>query len=362
MLLQWLIVSNTWALSFGYLASFLLLYFVVILKMKNGHIIARNFFIAYSFVIIAIFITILRRYALFDITWNSVLWVYIMNIACFIEILLLSFAQTEKFRLKQIEKSKQLRESEQKYRISAQKLQQKNVELQHYIASNTELQSFSYAVSHDLKQPLRTISSFATLLERRLQKNNIEDSQIADYLTFIKEGGKNMNSLITDLLEYSKAGNLTNENFVENDFNEIIQRVENNLKNQIEESEAKIIYHNLPTNLRAVNVKMIQLFQNLISNAIKFRDENRALKIEIAVAEKENLYQFEIKDNGMGIEEAHISKIFQVFFKNHENSKTEGSGIGLSLCQKIVVAHGGNIWLTSEKGVGTSFMFTIPKK
>lgn len=358
--INWL--QSEWTISNIYILSFLMFYFIVFLEAKEGDFAARSFFIAYSFVIFAIVVTVIKRSNIIDYNWNSIFWVYIMNIACFIEILLLTFAQTDKFRKEQLEKEHQILESEQRYKQSVELLKVKNVELQNYLDSNSELQSFAHSVSHDLKQPLRTITNFATLLDIKLKKIDAKDEKVDEFIGFIQQGVRNMDRLITDILSYSAAGILGNDNFNAVNINEVYLIVKHNLHRQIEESGAEIIVDELPDCVLAVRVKMIQLFQNLISNAIKFRSKERALIIEIKYESKDDFHVFSVIDNGLGIKEKDQAKVFNAFYRSHANAKVSGNGIGLASCHKIVQLHEGELSVTSEYGKGSKFTFTIAKE
>jgi signal transduction histidine kinase len=223
--------------------------------------------------------------------------------------------------------------------------------------SNEDLQQFAYVASHDLKEPMRMISSYSTLLQRRYHGKLDEDADT--YIGFIVDGVKRMNTLITDLLEYARAGELKDEQKVEVDVQEVLTNVLANLKVTIADAGAVVTSENLPK-IVYEPLRLSQLLQNLIANAIKYRSPDRRAKIHVGCQNGENETTFLIKDNGMGIETAHQEQIFGIFKRLH-GSEIEGTGIGLAMCKKIIERHGGRIWLESVPGVGSTFFFTVPK-
>ena len=223
--------------------------------------------------------------------------------------------------------------------------------------SNIELEQFAYVTSHDLREPLRMITSFLQLLERRYSDQLDEDAN--EFIGFAVDGAKRLDAMINDILIYSKVSN-KDRNLTTVDFNEVIQEVYVNLAASIEKTNAKITYDSLPSIITDKQL-MTQLFQNLISNAIKYRSEETP-KIHISIKKEDTQYLFAIKDNGIGIDQKHLERIFTIFQRLHSDSEYEGTGIGLSIAQKIVHQSGGEIWAKSELGKGTTFYFTIPTK
>lgn len=224
--------------------------------------------------------------------------------------------------------------------------------------SNSALERYAHTVSHDLKEPLRSVRSFTQLLNRHYKKQNLVDDTSQEYFDFILKGTENMNRLISEMLKFSELSYNTKANFKEVDLNRVLNIVKDNLNKQIEEANIKIVYGQLPT-IWALPIPIIQIFQNLISNAIKFRREEVPSQIWVIVEESKTEWTIIIRDNGIGIKEEDSHKIFDDFTQLH--SLKEGQGIGLSTCQKIVEQHEGKIWLNSVYGQETSFHFTIKK-
>jgi PAS domain S-box-containing protein len=236
---------------------------------------------------------------------------------------------------------------------------QVEAELRHYAEelalSNEELYVFSYAASHDLQEPLRTIQSFIRLLNEKHKKKL--DPEVDELIDSAEDGVTRMHRLITDFLMYSRVG--SQAAVMESiDCNEVLNEALDNLKIAIKESKAKIKKFSLPV-INGNKVQMIQVFQNLVSNAIKYQGEKKPA-IEISAEKKDDFWQFAIKDNGIGIEEWFSERIFIVFQKLHDYKKYPGSGIGLALCKRAIEKHGGKIWFESEVGKGTTFYFTLP--
>lgn len=360
---HWLFATNRSFLPISYIFSFIFLYGIVVQKLRDNYTnVTRNFLIAYSFVMLALVIHLMRHAALFDLDWNSVLLVYAMNIACFVEILLLSYAQTDKFRVAQLKKEQEIKKSEEKYRKISNELAEKNTKLEQYIASNNELQSFAYSVSHDLKQPIRTVSSFTKLLKQRIKSIENTPPEIQEFIQFIEQGSENMGNLVSDLLEYSTTNDANKKQFTLVDITEVLALVKNNLQDQIISNNVLIEEINVNVQVMGIRVKIIQLFQNLISNAIKFKAKDRRPVIVIKASTLANQIIFTLEDNGKGIHSDDLDKIFKVFYKNYEDvdDNVTGSGIGLSLCKKIALIHEGDITVESVYQKGTTFSITLP--
>ncbi len=242
-----------------------------------------------------------------------------------------------------------------------QQLQDKNKQLQQLnqdlIRSNQDLEQFAYVVSHDLQQPLQSITGFAELILSLQSQINLEQ-EADEYVTPILEEGIRMQELIQSLLNYSRVG-LNQREFSAVDCNLVVAETILKLRQPIQESGAIITYSNLPT-LHADPIQMGQIFQNLISNSIKYSWPNRLIKININAEEKKDEYLFSVEDNGMGIDPQCHEKIFQFFQRLYTEKKCNGYGIGLATCKKIIEGHQGKIWLDSQLEKGTTFYFTIP--
>ncbi len=224
--------------------------------------------------------------------------------------------------------------------------------------SNQELQQFAYVVSHDLQEPLRTITSFIQLLERRYKGQLDKDAD--EFMEYIVDGSVRMRQMIQDLLQYSRVTTKGGE-FKKTDVNSVLKQTLSNLKTVIDENDAEIIYGSLPE-VTADDKQLQRVFQNLILNAIKFRKKEVNPKINISVRfdEKNNEFIFSVSDNGIGIEKKYFDRIFNIFQRLHTKDEYEGTGIGLAVVKRIIDRHGGRIWVESELNKGSTFYFTIP--
>jgi signal transduction histidine kinase len=221
--------------------------------------------------------------------------------------------------------------------------------------SNEDLQQFAYIASHDLKEPLRMISSYTTLLQRRYQGKL--DGDADTYITFIVDGVKRMHALIQDILEYSRAGTGKDEELSEVKVDDVLRNVMANLKVTIAESGASVKWEKLPDTVPYDSIRLTQIFQNLIGNAIKYRGDRKPdVRIE-AVHEGEEII-FSVRDNGIGIAPEFKDQIFGIFQRLH-GKEYEGTGIGLAMVKKIIERHGGRIWVESTPGTGSTFYFTV---
>jgi PAS domain S-box-containing protein len=223
--------------------------------------------------------------------------------------------------------------------------------------SNAELEQFAYVASHDLKEPLRMVSSFAQLLEKRYKGRLGKDAD--EFIAYIVEGTTRMLAIINDLLAYSRVGT-RGKPFEPTDFESVFNQAMINLKVAIEQSGAVVTHDILPT-VTADTSQMIQLLQNLISNAIKFRGKELP-RVHIHAEKKGNEWVFSVQDNGIGIAPEFFGRLFQIFQRGHPASEYAGTGIGLATCKKIVERHGGKIWAESVEGKGSTFYFTIPMR
>lgn len=252
----------------------------------------------------------------------------------------------------------------QKAELEKQKLEiaKKNIELkaieERLLEMNQELENFAFAASHDLKEPLRMIGMYTQLTQKRLQGQL--DGSTKEFMGYVTEGVGRMQSLLDSLLDYSRLGK-NQDDLRDVNLNDTIFMVIHNLMARMKETNATILSNPLPT-IQASSFEMIQLFQNLISNSIKFRRAGVPPTIEIKVTETATGdFVFTVTDNGIGIPEQHKERVFKIFERLHTRVDYEGSGIGLATCKKIIQTSGGKIWLESTEGVGTTFHFTLPK-
>jgi PAS domain S-box-containing protein len=246
-------------------------------------------------------------------------------------------------------------------KMAERKLNELNASLQKkaagLAAANAELEQFVYIASHDLQEPLRTTSSFIELLDQQYAEKI--DDKGTQYLSFIKQSSLRMQTLINDLLDFSRLGRKKELQLI--DCNILLRDVLADLNTKIQEEQAEITITTLPV-INGYPTELKLLFQNLIINAIKFRKNNYAPSIKITAEQTNDHWTFVVQDNGIGIEDQHREKIFIIFRRLHTREKYEGSGIGLAHCKKIVELHGGKIWVESEVGEGSRFYFTIPCK
>lgn len=221
--------------------------------------------------------------------------------------------------------------------------------------SNQALEQFAYIASHDLQEPLRMVTSYMQLLERRYKGKLDEDADT--FIGFAVDGAKRMKVLINDLLAFSQVGSHGNP-FVPTDFTEVINEVLSNLSVTIEESGATVTHDPMPV-IEADKMQIAQLLQNLVGNAIKFSKAGPP-KVHIGVKRDGGMWQFSVSDNGIGIAPEYYERIFQIFQRLHSKDKYSGTGIGLAVSKRIVERHKGRIWVESAQGKGTTFYFTIP--
>ncbi len=232
-------------------------------------------------------------------------------------------------------------------------LKQRAIEL---ARSNAELEQYAYVASHDLQEPLRMITSFTQLLEKRYKGRLDNDAD--EFIGYIVDGATRMQRMINGILAYSRAG-LSVKPFELTDCEAVINQALDNLKIAIKESCAIVTHDRLPSVI-ADSSQMITLIQNLLTNAIKFHKETA--RIHVSAKQKRNEWIFSVQDNGIGISPEFIDRIFVLFYRLHSRDAYPGSGIGLATCKKIVERHGGRIWVESKLGKGSTFYFTLPTK
>lgn len=253
----------------------------------------------------------------------------------------------------------------------AQLLTQETRQSQELARSNAELEQFAYVASHDLQEPLRMVTSYLQLLEQRYKYQL--DSNADEFITYAVDGARRMQTLITDLLDYSRVSS-RGQAFELVDCHSVLEKAIANLEIAIKESGA-VITHDVLPEVMADHTQLIQVWQNLIGNAIKFSQEELP-KIHIGAVKRtatpdaehanikltETEWLFSVQDNGIGLETQYAERIFVIFQRLHTRSKYPGTGIGLAICKKIIERHGGNIWVESKLDQGTIFYFTIPDK
>ncbi len=225
---------------------------------------------------------------------------------------------------------------------------------------NKELEQFAYVASHDLQEPLRMVASYTQLLAQRYKGKLGKDAD--EFISYASEGAQRSQRLINDLLEYSRV-RTRGKSFQQVDLNMVLERTLSNLKMTLIDSGGTVTFDELPV-IMADDVQLLQLMQNLIENAIKFRKKDppqiHIKAVPYAGLGPEKQWRISIQDNGIGIEPQYVERIFIMFQRLHTHEEYEGNGIGLAICKRIVERHGGKIWVESKPGEGSLFSFTIP--
>ncbi|HZX58859.1 MAG TPA: PAS domain S-box protein [Mucilaginibacter sp.] len=246
-------------------------------------------------------------------------------------------------------------------KISETRLKELNESLQKHAKelaiSNAELEQFAYVASHDLQEPLRMVTSFMTQLEKKY--GEVVDDKGRQYIHFAVDGAKRMRQIILDLLDFSRVGR-TEDDLEEVDFNKLVNELLALYRRQIEEEYANIIFENLPT-IKTYKTPIRQVFQNLVSNSLKYQKAAVPAVITVSCKETKTHYQFSVKDNGIGIAPEYFDKIFIIFQRLHNKDEYSGTGMGLAIAKKIVENLGGKIWVESKEGKGSVFYFTLLK-
>jgi PAS domain S-box-containing protein len=244
-------------------------------------------------------------------------------------------------------------ELERRVQERTAELKQANAEL---ARSNAELEQFAYIASHDLQEPLRMVSSFTQLLAENYRGKL--DAAADDFIGYAVDGAVRMKQLINDLLTYSRVGR-TGDGWTPTDCATVFANARANLRKAIEECAAEVTADPLPT-VRAERSQLLQVFQNLCGNAIKFRKHNEPPRVHVTARRQGAKWLFSVRDNGIGIDPQYAERIFLVFQRLHNREKYPGTGIGLAICKKVVERHGGHIWMESQPGQGSTFFFTLP--
>ena len=242
---------------------------------------------------------------------------------------------------------------DEKVRERTAELQRSNARLRRL---NEDLNQFTYSASHDLREPLRMVVIYSQMLHRRY-KDRL-GSQADEYVQNIVQSAKRMEMLLKDLLAFAHTVNVPIENLHPVDSNEVVAKVLSNLQAAVNESNATVVYKDLPI-LRIHEAHLLQLFQNLISNAIKFRREEPP-RVEISAERRGAQWNIRVSDNGIGIAEKYRDQLFRMFKRLHHFEEYEGTGMGLAICQRIVDRYGCQIWVESEEGCGSTFSFSAP--
>lgn len=224
--------------------------------------------------------------------------------------------------------------------------------------SNEELEQFAYVASHDMQEPLRMIASYIQLIQRGLESGRTDG--LTEFMGFVLDGTSRMQALISDLLQFSRVSRKGNP-FTRVDMNETARIAIGHLQQKIKENNATVNFGSMPV-VFGDSFQLIRLLQNLADNAIKFKHPDRKPEINISVEERDSDWLFKVSDNGIGIEDKFYNRIFVIFQRLHTRNEYEGTGIGLAVCKKIVERHGGEIWVESEEGKGSTFYFTIKKQ
>jgi signal transduction histidine kinase len=248
----------------------------------------------------------------------------------------------------------------------ALRLRRRQYEIRDYLAerehreaklqqANEDLRQFAYVASHDLQEPLRMVTSYVQLLAQR--SDDQSDAEAQEFMGYVVEGTQRMNALITDLLAYSRVETQGRE-WTQTDSEAVLEQALSDLRLAVAESGAVVTHDPLPP-VRAVPGQLRQVFENLISNAVKFRGPE-PLRIHLSAQRQGAEWVFAVRDNGIGLDPRHAGRVFQMFQRLHTRKEYPGTGIGLAICKKIVERHGGRIWVESTPGQGATFSFTLP--
>lgn len=244
--------------------------------------------------------------------------------------------------------------------ITNQKATEEKLEHYCYILeeTNKELEELVYIASHDLQEPLRVTASYCQLLDEKIQNIYSKDKDVIKYINYVTESVSRMRTMIADLLEYSRVSD-KKQKMEKVNLNQILKDISKDFSLAINEAKANVTYPNFP-NICAVKIRMRQLFQNLISNSLKFRGKKKP-QIDIKYQDEGDKYLFWITDNGIGMDPSFQENVFGLFKRPYTQEEYPGTGIGLAICKRIVEFHGGKIWIESDGKSGSTFYFTIKK-
>ncbi len=313
------------------ISSVIILY-ICIVNIRQGYKPALYYLIAFIFYAVGIALYLLYME---NILPSNVICSWSVRVGLLFEATLMSFALADRIRQMRLEEEQLIKELTE---------------------SNTELERFAYICSHDLQEPLRMISNYTQLLVKHLKGNLDEKGQ--RYVKYVIDGAANARELINDVLTYAKIGT-ESEKSEPVDCENVLSMVVKHLETPVLEAGAHITHDELPS-VQAHRTQVVQLFQNLISNAIKFRYPDRPPVIHVGAKREGEFWQFSISDNGIGIAEAHQERIFNIFQRLNKRKEYPGTGIGLAICNKIVEYYDCKIWVKSEPNAGTTFFFTLP--
>jgi light-regulated signal transduction histidine kinase (bacteriophytochrome) len=288
--------------------------------------------------------------------FNRVLTIIAMNVTTiFGQVYIEQAIELKRINLSLQESNERLNGAKNELESTVSNLNEKTKELQR---SNSELQEFAYAASHDLRQPLATVSAFMELLRDRY-RGKVLDERAEKYIENAVNGSLHMAALISDLLQYARVSQDV-EQRQPTDMNQVLDQVEKSLAAALFDSNAVVSHDFLPVVNAAPN-QMGRLLQNLIANAIKFRGKEDP-RVHVSAERKNGFWQFSVRDNGIGIDPQYADKLFKMFSRLHSQTDYEGTGIGLALVKRIAERHGGKAWFESEPGKGSTFFFTITER
>ncbi|MCB0518220.1 MAG: GHKL domain-containing protein [Lewinellaceae bacterium] len=346
----WLFINHIWVTWIVYVNSFDIAYYSGLLTSFCAITIAiRKPALFYIFTVSAVLMAIFAAWMCPspDIHLSMIIFTMLILGAAFIltNIAILAFQKSLLNRNAELEKA-----VEERAAIAEKRAGQ-------LASKNKELEQFAYIASHDLKSPLRNIGGFAQLLQKRL--GSTQEKEVNEYIEFIVGGVKRMNHLIEDVLLYSRFGEEATCFKLEK-IAPIVQEAIAALQWEIQEKHAIVYSEGLLHSLYCDRPQMVQLFQNLISNAIKYNNASRPI-IKICLTANVNEFLFSIKDNGIGIPPEQQERVFKMFQRLHTEQEYAGTGIGLAVCKRIIENHQGRIWISSNTGAGTKFYFTISK-
>lgn len=262
-------------------------------------------------------------------------------------------ADVEQMRLGLVTQLAELRSSREEIAGAHQQLTEQAEELRR---SNRDLEQFAYVASHDLQEPLRKVASFTQLLQKRY--GGQLDERADQYIDFAVDGAKRMQRLIQDLLGFSRVGRVGGE-VTDVDLADALARALDQLSERIDETGAVVTHDDLPV-VRGEEPLLVQLFQNLVGNAVKFRHPDRTPHVHVSGRRTDEGWEIDVRDNGIGIDAQYAERVFVIFQRLHAKDLYEGTGIGLALCKKIVEFHGGRIWIPETDGEGTTIRWTLP--